>query len=279
MNEDPLLRKAKTIREQEHRLRPSLRLKILEDVVDFIHDKGLVSMLGGNELPSVVSALMGRPWKPSGKGFISWLDWWSLKISGKSAGHLLTEIPRRKDIVGTRIFRNNKTFVSYRLWPILDPIIRHYQELAKNRKILAQLEWKILQTLEEKGPTRTDKLRTELRLQGKQHTSRFRRALSQLENYGLIVGYEDPKPERHLHAAIWHLWGQRVRVTGKTAIRYERALAELLERTLDACLFAHEKEVEKWFRWNGELMKAKDELVDRGKILRAGPFLFASRIL
>ena len=277
MREDALLKKARALRVQEHRLKPELRLRTVEDAVDFIHARGLVSMLGGNELPGLVSALMGREWKPTGKGFTSWLDWWSIQISGENAGHLVADMARRNDIVATRIFRNSKTFVSNKLWPILDPIIRHYQDLAKNRKIFSQLEWTILKILEEKGPTRTDRLRTALRLEGKLHTSKFHRTLSQLESHGLIAGYEDPKPERHLHAAIWRLWSQRVSLE-KSATPYATALAELLERTLDSCIFAREKGVEKWFRWNGEPMKTKDELVNRGKILRAGPFLFASRI-
>ena len=278
MREDVLLKKAQAVRVQEHRLKPALRLKTLEDVIDFIHTRGLVSMLGGNELPGLVSALMGREWKPTGKGFTSWLDWWSIQISGKNAGHLVADMARRNDIVATRIFRNSKTFVSNKLWPILDPIIRHYQDLAGKRKILSQLEWKIIQTLGEKGSTRTDGLRTILKLEGKQHTSSFHRALNQLERLGTIVGYEDPKPEKHLHASVWHLWSQRVSLPKEPSVTYERALAELLERTLDAVIFAKEKEVRKWFRWNGQLMTAKDELVTKGRIIRAGPFLFASRI-
>jgi len=278
LREEALLKKAQTLRVQEHRLKPALRLRTVEEVVDFIHARGIVSMLGGNELPGLVSALMGREWKPTGKGFTSWLDWWSIQISGKNAGHLVADMARRNDIVATRIFRNSKTFVSNKLWPILDPIIRHYQDLAGKRKILSGVEWKILQSLGEKGPTRTDRLRTTLKLEGKQNTSGFHGALNQLERLGIIVGYEDPKPEKHLHASIWHLWGQRVGLQEKPAITRERAQAELVERTLDASIFAREKEVRKWFSWNGELMKTKDELVTKGRILREGPFLFASRI-
>jgi len=278
LREDALLKKAQTLRVQEHRLKPALRLRTVEEVVDFIHARGIVSMLGGNELPGLVSALMGREWKPTGKGFTSWLDWWSIQISGKNAGHLVADMARRNDIVATRIFRNSKTFVSNKLWPILDPIIRHYQDLARKKKILSQLEWKILQALGEKGPTRTDRLRTTLNLEGKQHTSKFHGALTQLERLAIMVDYEDPKPEKHLHASIWHLWGQRVSLPDTPAFTYERALAELLERTIDACVFAEEKELRRWFGWNGELMNAKDDLVAKGRILRAGRFLFARRI-
>ncbi len=276
MEVEALLKKAQAIREQEHRLKPSLRLKSIEEVVNFIHSKGLVSMLGGNELPSLISALLGKPWKPTGKGFTSWLEWWDIRVSGQDAGHLLMEIPRRKDIIGTRIFRDSKTFVSERLWPILDPVVAHYQDLARRHKILSQLEWKILDTLAEKGPTRTDRLRVALKLEGKQHTAKFHRALTQLERLGLIVGYEDPTPEKHLHAAIWRLWSQRVGAV-KKGLTYEKAMAELLRKAIDACVLAHEKEIGKWFSWNGKLMEAKQELVASGRVLQAGSFLVTPR--
>ncbi len=280
MRKADLIKKARALREEEHRLKPSLRLKTLEEIVNFIHDRGLVSMLGGNELPGLVSALMGKPWKPTGKGFTSWLDWWNIRVSGKNAGHLLMDIPRRKDIIGTRIFRNSKTYVSHRLWPVLDPIVRHYQELARRHGILSQLERRIVDTLEKDGPTRTDKLRTILKLQGKPHTAKFHRALTRLENHALIVGYEDPNPEKHLHAAIWHLWNQRIGPSMKNhAISYEDSLSSLLERTIDACVLAPEKNVKTWYAWNSKLMEAKEKLLAQDKIIRAESFLLTHRVV
>src|SRR6266849_1073363 len=138
---DPeLLRKARRLREKEHRLRPSLKLRTLEEIQQFIHARGIVSVFGGNELPSVISAIMGREWKPSKKGFTGWGDWWSIKISGQSAGHALGELDRAEDILGTRIFRHSKTLVSHSLWPILDPIVKHHHELLIKEKIFSDLE-------------------------------------------------------------------------------------------------------------------------------------------
>ncbi len=280
MREADLIKKAQAIREREHRLKPSLRLKTLEDVVGFIHDRGIVSTLGGNELPSLISALMGKPWKPTGKGFTSWLDWWNLRISGKNAGRLLMDIPRREDIIGTRIFRNSKTYVSRKLWPVLASIVRHYQELASKHEILSQLEWRIIDTLERNGPTRTDKLRLTLNLDGKSNTAKFHRALTQLENHGLTTGYEDPSPEKHLHAAIWHLWNQRIDESMKNyTIPYQEALSSLLERTIDASVLAPEKGVKTWYAWNGNLSQAKEKLLAQGKIIRAESFLLTHRVV
>ena len=125
MNAKQLIGKAEKIRDREHRLKPSLRLKTKEEIYRFIHDKGLVSALGGNELPSFISAILGRPWKPSAKGFTGWNDWWSTKISGRSMAYVSREIDARKDILATRIFRRTKTFVANELWPILDIIMKH----------------------------------------------------------------------------------------------------------------------------------------------------------
>src|SRR5205807_9119719 len=175
--------KAEAIRIQEHRLKPSLRLKTQAEIIEFIHDKGLVSALGGNELPSYISAVLGRPWKPSVKGFTGWNDWWSIKISGQSVARVSREIEGRKDILATRIFRRTKTFVSDELWPIMGTIVNHHQDPAVRRKTFSDLERKLLETIEAEGSIRTDRLRKKLRLEGKENNSRFHRSLSNLECY------------------------------------------------------------------------------------------------
>src|SRR5712692_3131349 len=279
LREDQILKRARDLRQKEHRLHPSLRLRTIDEIRQFVHGKGLVSVFGGNELPSVISAILGREWKPSGKGFTSWEEWWSLKISGQNAGHALGQLGRAKDIIATRIFRNSKTLVSQNLWPILNPIVKHHLDLAAKHKILSGLEWQILKVLDGNGSTRTDHLRSLLKLQGKTHTSRFHSALSKLENYALIIGYEDPHPERHLHANIWQPWTMRISpgVKGKPRLAYGNAVMELLAKTFDAALLAPEKEVEKWFQWESGLSEAKKQLLDSGKILQAGNFIVTAR--
>ncbi len=237
---------------------------------------GIVSVLGGNELPSVISSILGREWKPTGKGFSSWEDWWSIKISGQNAGHMLGQLERTEDILSTRIFRQSKTLVSEKLWPVLDPIVKHFQELAANHKILSEPEWKILKLLEDKGPTRTDHLRRQLGLEGKQFTSRFHRALSRLEAYAIILGYEDPKPERHLHANIWQLWTRRVHVE-KTASSYQESFKRLVEEAIGACVVAPVGGIGKWFQWNGNLSEAIRDLVNDAIVLEVDGYYVASR--
>jgi len=279
MVEPELLRKTRQLREKEHRLQPSLKRRTLDEIQQFVHARGIVSVFGGNELPSVISAIMGREWKPSKKGFTGWGDWWSIKISGKSAGQALGELDRAKDILSTRIFRRSKTLISNNLWTVLDPIVKHHHERLIKEKIFSDLERKIVELLQAEGPTRTDHLRTQLKLEGKTFTSRFHRALSHLESYALIVGYEDPKPERHLHANIWQLWSTRVahEIKGEPDLTYAKAVKELVVRTVDAAVLAPEGQVEEWFEWRKEAMAARDELLASGRIVRVGSFLVTTR--
>src|SRR5947199_7144714 len=186
-----LVKKAKENLKREHRLRPSLRLKTQSEIVDFIHDRGLVSALGGNELPSLISAVMGKAWKPSSKGFSGWLDWWSLKIEGERIGRISSEIERRDDILATRVFRKTKTFVSDKLWPVLDSIVRHQRELVAKGKILSALEMKLLETIGSEEPIRTDQLRKRLKLEANENNYKFHRSMTNLDTQALIVDAED----------------------------------------------------------------------------------------
>ncbi|HEX4919871.1 MAG TPA: hypothetical protein VFV92_03935 [Candidatus Bathyarchaeia archaeon] len=263
-----LIKRALARRDREHRLRPSLRLKTIGKIVEFVHDRGIVSVLGGNELPSFISAVLGKSWKPSGKGFKGWLDWWSLKISGERLAKVSGEIERRNDIVATRIFRRSKTLVSDRLWPIIDPIAKYEREHER----LSPLESKLLQTIEREESIRTDRLRKTVTTWVK--TPVFHRSLANLESYMLIVGAEDPHPERHLHANIWQTWESRTGAKSRhsTGSFYE-SVSKLLEETIKTCVIVKDAEVGKWFRWREETEKAKSELLTSNKIRKVGTYL------
>jgi hypothetical protein len=278
-NAKQLIENAQKIRDREHRLKPSLRLKTQEEIYKFIHDRSLVSALGGNELPSFISAILGRPWKPSAKGFTSWNDWWSIKISGQSVARVSREIEGRRDILATRIFRRTKTFVFNELWPELDSIVKHHQDPAVRRKTFSDLEQRLLETIEAEGSIRTDRLRKKLRLQGKENNSKFHRSLSNLESYALIVGVEEPHPERHLHANIWQTWDTRTsKGIGRARLSYNEALAKLLEKTIDTCVLAREDQVSKWFQWSSDMEAVREELLLDEVFLKAGAYLVSARV-
>ena len=274
-----LVKKAEKIRVREHRLKPSLRLKTQTEIIEFIHEKGLVSVLGGNELPSFISAILGKPWKPSAKGFTGWLDWWSLKISGQRVMRVSGEIERREDILASRVFRRSKTFISNTLWPILDSIVKHHWDLIMKREVVSDLERKLLETIDSEGSIRTDELRRKLRLDGRANNSKFHRSLVNLESYALIVGAEDPHPEKHLHANIWQTWNTRTgNRTGRSRLSYKEALAKLLEKTIESCILAREDQIGKWFQWSTDMQAVKQEVMLKNTMLIAGEYLISSRV-
>jgi hypothetical protein len=235
--------------------------------------------LGGNELPSFISAVLGKPWKPSAKGFNGWMDWWSTKISGHSVARVSRDVEGRNDILATRIFRGTKTFVSNKLWPTLDSIVEHHLDPELKREIFSDIELKILGTIETHGSIRTDRLRKKLKLEAKENNSKFHRALSNLESCALIVGVEDPHPERHLHANIWQTWDSRTHEKkDRASLSYSEALAELFVKTIDACVLAREDQIPKWFRWSSDMQAVKQQLLLDGAILKSGDYLVSSRI-
>ena len=275
-----LIAKAQTIREREHRLKPGLRLKTPLETVMFVHDKGLVSTLGSNELPSLIRAILGSPWKPRSKGFTGWLDWWSIEIGGQRISRFAAELERRDDILASRVFRRSKTLVSSRLWPILNPIIEHHKNLLTGGNILTTTEIKLRKTIESEDAVRTDHLRKRAKMEGKDNNYRFHRALNNLESYGLIVGAEDPQPERHMHANIWQTWEKRT--SGKTTpvqMTYETAFLKLLEATIQAAVLVREDEIQGWYRWDADLEKAKEKLLDAGTVVRVNHYLIHSKAL
>ena len=276
-----LTAQAKKIREHNHRLRPTLRLKTQSDIVQFIHENGLVSVLGGNELPSLISAILGRMWNPSAKGFTGWTEWWSLKVEGQQLSHLFGSIERRDDILGSRIFRRSKTVIASELWAILDPIIKHQRELAiRDKTVPSSLESNLLQTIESEGSIRTDRLRKQINLEGKENNYKFHKALLRLESQGLIIGAEDPQPETHLHANIWRTWDGRTRgKIGRSSLTHNEALVDLLKRTIDACVIVSEKEIGSFFEWGGEMRQAVATLTGNGSIVRDGSNLISDHAL
>jgi len=147
------------------------------------------------------------------------------------------------------------------------------------RKIFSDLEQRLLETIEAEGLIRTDRLRKKLRLEGKANNSKFHRSLSKLESYALIVGVEDPHPERHMHANIWQTWDTRTgRRISRAVLPYNEAIVKLLEKTIDACVLAREDQVSKWFEWSVDMEAVRERSLLNEAFLRAGPYLVSSRI-
>ena len=158
--------------------------------------------------------------------------------------------------------------------------MKHDLDNSVKREILSDIELKILETIETEGSIRTDRLRKKLKLEAKENNSKFHRALTSLESLALIVGVEDPHPEKHLHANIWQTWNTRTREgRGRTGLSYTQALADLLVKTVDSCVLAREDQISKWFRWGSDMEPAKEQALQDGAVLRTGLYLVSSKLL
>jgi hypothetical protein len=147
------------------------------------------------------------------------------------------------------------------------------------REILSDIELKILEAIETEGSIRTDHLRKKLKLDTKENNSKFHRSLTNLESWALIVGVEDPHPEKHLHANIWQTWNTRSEsVRGRASLSYAEALAKLLVKTVDTCVLAREEQLPKWFRWSSDMQTAKEQLLSDGSIERSGHYIISSKV-
>ena len=136
----------------------------------------------------------------------------------------------------------------------------------------------ILESIESEGSIRTDYLRKKLKLEDKENNSRFHRSLNTLESYALIVGVEDPNPEKHLHANIWQTWDTRTR-QGKRPfnLSYNEALGKLLVKTVDACILVLEDQMPGWFKWSSDMQETKQQSLKDGTILKSGRYLISTK--
>lgn len=192
--------------------------------------------------------------------------------------HISREIEGRNDILATRIFRRTKTFVSDELWPVLGPIVQHHQDPEIKGRILSDLELRVLETIRSESSIRTDRLRKKLKLEGKENNSKFHRSLSTLESYALIVGVEDPHPEKHLHANIWQTWDTRTRhAIRPSKLPYNEALSKLVVKTVDACVLVPEDQMQGWFKWSSDMEEAKQQSLKDGAVLKSGRYLVSTR--
>jgi hypothetical protein len=157
--------------------------------------------------------------------------------------------------------------------------VKHQRDNSVERKSLTSIEQKVLEAIGNEGSIRTDRLREKLKLEAKENNSKFHRSLTNLESRALIVGVEDPHPEKHLHANIWQTWDTRTaEEIGRGAVSYNKALANLLVKTVDACVLARENQIPKWFEWSSDMQAAKEQLLLDGAILKLGGYIVSTKV-
>ena len=169
--------------------------------------------------------------------------------------------------------------MSNKIWPIIDPIVKHHQDPSVKRKILSNLEVKILESIESEGSIRTDRLRKMLKLDAKENNSKFHRSLRNIESYALIVGAEDLHPEKHLHANIWQTWDTRTHEAKvRDSLSYSEALGKLLVKTVDACVLTREDQIQRWFEWSSDMQAAMKQALQDGAIQKLDQYVISSKL-
>jgi hypothetical protein len=113
-----------------------------------------------------------------------WDDNGSEKVAG--LWHLREELSRSGKVVYLKWFRGRATVVSKKLFPLLlrsmNPKLPEIQGLSFTAR-------EILDLLEEDSPLSTKKLKAYTDLQGRENESRYQRALKELWERALIVGF------------------------------------------------------------------------------------------
>jgi hypothetical protein len=157
--------------------------------------------------------------------------------------------------------------------------VKHHKTLAARERAFTNLELKLMEAVESEGSIRTDRLRKKVRLQGKENSTKFHRSLVNLESHGLIVGFEDPHPESHLHANIWQTWADRTRNARRgQGFSYEEAIVELFRKTIEASILVREDQIKRLYSWTVDVEAVRNRLVNDGTILRAGGYLIPTKI-
>lgn len=270
MEADKVLSILERLRKEFHRQIPTSRLRTLKEAHRFIEEVGVITLTSGHGLPSLFGAIEGRPYKPGSKGFALWPAeqwWWG------------GELAKSKDILVAKIIGGRELYISKRLWPILDQIIRTLKKDIDNRgrawRSLSPIAKRIYEHLRRKGPTRTDLLRRRLGLTIPKQGKSFHRAKNELESKGILLSEAVEMKElgRHAHIGRLSLWTHRFPhpLMSTTQLRksFSHDVSAFLEACLDAAVLVEEKTASKWLAWSREESKQIfSSLIKLGRVIR-----------
>jgi winged helix DNA-binding protein len=233
-------------RAERHRLTPGLALRDLDEAAAFLAEMGLLLQTPDPYLPSLFGAAQGKPFRPGVAGFGQWPE---------HAWFWAGELAQRDDVLLTKLLRGKRTLVHRRLWPALDAAVRERAPESDDERA-------IVERLEERGPARTDELRTGLGLSAVPDRKRYQRALERLEAIGAVL-CRPALVDKHKHVSIAQLWKARF----PEALSEARGVHELVRAVVRAGEPVPARELQKWFAWpRAETAAASDELVAAGQL-------------
>jgi hypothetical protein len=224
------------------RLKPDRALESIEETLEFVRDRGLLTRTPGSALPSFFGACHEEPYSPASRGFGSWpatkYPWYF-------------ELARRPDVHELKVHNGKSILFSDDALGLVDGICRRELERMEGRD-----EWsRLLHHLADAGPSTLADLQTELGLKPKE----LKQLRYPLERCGAVVSrslrIESPDGS-HTHTSELLRYDQ-----AHPDPREDGDLEELIVAAVRAAVLAPEREiVRKWFSWRWLF---EDGLVDR----------------
>jgi hypothetical protein len=258
----------KTYRAQTYRLKSALRLKDADDALAFVKERGFVYFwpIKGVELPSLWAAVAGdRPVADAhdDPGHITWR--WKDSMLGQ------------KKWFYSKLLRGKATMVSLKTLPYFYALSENYGDIGHDYLLqyeegrMTQEAKTLFETLLQKGPLDTVALRREARMTGEGSSTRFERALSELQTGLKILPIGVAEAGAWRYAFIYELvdryfpgLAEQARPIGRHIARAH--LVDLYLRSVGA---ADEKQIAQLFRWKaGEASQATEMLVKKRKARR-----------
>jgi hypothetical protein len=233
------------------RLTPDRALESLEEALEFLGDRGLLTRTPDSALPSFFAACHEEPYAAGSRGFGSWpatkYPWYF-------------QLAQRPDVHELRIHNGKSILLTDETLALADPICR--AELARMER---EREWApLLEHLRHAGPSTLDDVQTELALKPRELKS----LRTPLERCGAIVARSvrfDLPDGSHRHSS--------------ELVRYDDAypkapariggIDELIVAAVHAAVVAPEREVARWFSWRRLCPdRYVDRLVSEGRLER-----------
>jgi hypothetical protein len=238
------------------RLLPELHLQTLDEAVEFLTDRAMLTVLPDSALPSLFGAC-DPPDDPEARGFARWPAdkwWWDMALV------------QRPGVYRLRIHRGKGLFVSDALLPVLEPLcsadLAHAEGGGYGPEAAA-----VTAHLRAAGVSLVEDVKEELGLAPKT----LRGLRDRLERRGAVVSREvrvAAKSGGHRHTSELALWDQVY--PGGEDRSGPVGLPGLVAAGVRAAVLAPEQEVQSWFSWPVDATLV-DELVEAGRLMRPAP--------
>lgn len=254
-------------REGTYRYSARLRISSVNQAVDFTNERGFLFFWPnkGIEMPSLWCAVAGNRSVPNDHDDPAQITWtWKDSLLGKKRWYY------------ARILCHRNTLISLDMLPYFYALSPNYGTPAEDYLIeyeegqLTQEEKAVYEALLDNGPLNTLALRKQAHLSSSENTSRFSRALDNLQRDFRVL------PVGIAEAGAWHyafIYDAVHRVFPELinqahAIKKSQAMRHILESYFLSVGVAQFREMKKIFHWpQADLQKTLEKMVDERVIL------------